>query len=270
MIINKRYLILHALNNVNIRPIFNRQVIKTIVGIIGINCCTIATPLFADDISIKDFYIEFSSIQGPENLSPSNDYAGASGYVCADCPTGLIGEVENDPKNTQALKLGYTFSENLSSELSFYNVNFGTTTWDTDFNSFDGTYNSSVATSFSGKLTSTAMLLGVNYNLKPIGKLKPFLGVGAGPSFNEFHAAKEGTYATVNKNTNRSIAYKADLGALYDITSSIAINAGVSFLNLGDFESAKTRDTGSTQAISPYKFSSGWNKSISLGLRYSF
>ena len=261
------------MNRINFSPIFDTKKIKILVGVIGINCCTIGTSIFAGEISSKNFYIELSKSQGPENLSPSTDYAGASGYVCSDCPTGRIGEVNNDPTNTNSLKLGYYFSENFSTELSFYDVDFGTTTWGTDFNSFNGTYNSSNATAFSGKLTSTAILVSANYHFKPIGKLKPFAGVGFGPSFNKFHEASEGTYATVNKNTNTSASFKADLGAIYNISSSLAINAGISFLNLGNFESAKNRvfvSNGSEQAISPYKFSSGWNNSISLGLRYSF
>ena len=232
--------------------------------------------IFADENPSKNFYFELSISQGPEKLSPSTDYAGASGYVCADCPTGRIGEVNNDPSTTKSLKLGYYFSENFSSELSFYDVDFGTTTWGTDFSSFNGTYNSSTATSFSGKLTSTAILVSANYHFKPIGKLKPFARVGVGPSFNKFHEASESTYATVHKNTHNSVSFKADLGAIYNISPSFAVNAGISFLNLGNFESAKTRTIGGTESISPYKFSSGqhgsllWNNSISLGLRYSF
>ena len=100
--------------------------------------------------------------------------------------------------------------------------------------------------------------------------MKPFAGVGVGPSFNKFHEASESTYATIHKNTHNSVSFKADLGAIYNISSSLAVNAGISFLNLGNFESAKTRTYRGTESISPYKFSSGWNNSISLGLRYSF
>ena len=219
------------------------------------------------------FYVEGYIGTGLDDAEESNNFAGASGYVAAG-PTGKIGDVSEDEDTTFGLKLGYVFSENLSFELELMSLGYGDTTWGTDFASNNGTFNPATVSLFKGELTSKAIFLNTYYNWN-LDNFKPYVGFGLGVSRNKFHQASEtgSSYtATVHDNTETDFAYKLDIGSLYEITSDLSINLGVSFLDIGDYESDDKRTIGSgLETIAPYKFGTdGLEPVVTLGIRKNF
>jgi opacity protein-like surface antigen len=217
------------------------------------------------------FYVEGYIGTGLDDAEESNNFAGASGYVAAG-PTGKIGDVSEDEDTTFGLKLGYVFSENLSFELELMSLGYGDTTWRTDFASNNGTFNPATSDPFRGELTSKAIFLNTYYNWN-LDNFKPYIGFGLGVSRNKFHQASEsGSAATIHDNIETDFAYKLDVGSLYEITSDLSINLGVSFLDIGDYESDDKRTINSNlEAIAPYKFGTdGLEPVVTLGIRKNF
>jgi opacity protein-like surface antigen len=217
------------------------------------------------------FYVEGYIGTGLDDAEESNNFAGASGYAAAG-PTGKIGDVSEDEDTTFGLKLGYVFSENLSFELELMSLGYGDTTWGTDFASNNGTFNPATVSLFKGELTSKAIFLNTYYNWN-LDNFKPYVGFGLGVSRNKFHQASESAAAaTIHDNTETDFAYKLDIGSLYEITSDLSINLGVSFLDIGDYESDDKRTIGSgLETIAPYKFGTdGLEPVVTLGIRKNF
>ena len=216
------------------------------------------------------FYVEGYIGTGLDDAEESNNFAGATVGDAAG-PTGKIGDVSEDEDTTFGLKLGYVFSENLSFELELMSLGYGDTTWRTDFDSNNGTFNPATSVPFRGELTSKAIFLNTYYNWN-LDNFKPYIGFGLGVSRNKFHQASESGYATIHDNIETDFAYKLDVGSLYEITSDLSINLGVSFLDIGDYESDDKRTVDSKlQAIAPYKFGTdGLEPVVTLGIRKNF
>jgi len=216
------------------------------------------------------FYVEGYIGTGLDDAEESNNFAGATVGDAAG-PTGKIGDVSEDEDTTFGLKLGYVFSENLSFELELMSLGYGDTTWRTDFDSNNGTFNPAISVPFRGELTSKAIFLNTYYNWN-LDNFKPYIGFGLGVSRNKFHQASEFWYATIHDNIETDFAYKLDVGSLYEITSDLSINLGVSFLDIGDYESDDKRTFDSKlQAIAPYKFGTdGLEPVVTLGIRKNF
>ena len=92
-------------------------------------------------------------------------------------------------------------------------------------------------------------------------------------SRNKFHQASEsGGAVTIYDNIETDFAYKLDVGSLYEITSDLSINLGVSFLDIGDYESDDKRTYDSNlEAIAPYKFGTdGLEPVVTLEIRKNF
>ncbi|PIT76845.1 outer membrane protein [Limnohabitans sp. G3-2] len=224
-------------------------------------------PLFSQSV-FKGFYIEGFLGTQANKPSPSSDYAGASGYVCSNCPTGKMGNVATNSQMTFGAKIGYKFSDSIRSDLSYYRVNFGKTTWGTDFNSFNGTYNQSNATPFSASLKSDTFLASVYYTLPLNNGLNPYIGAGIGPSINSMGTVNEGNYNSPKGGTQLALAYKFDIGLMYDISQELILDLGVGLINTGNFSSGTTRNN--NEVIAPYKFNGQLNPIATLGLVYKF
>ena len=242
-----------------------------ILPIIFFCCFLFNHASFADEAS--KFYIEGLIGSDLKNLDASSDYAGAPGYLCADCSTGKIGNTDTSGDITLGLKFGYKYSDSVRFDISYYSLGYGKTTWGTDFASFDGTYNPAFAFPFTGKLTSKTVFFSTYYNLNLSTGFKPYIGAGIGPSWNKFHNASESNYAEVDSNDNFDIAYKFDIGVMYQVYKNMDIDFGVSFIDVGDFQSAKNRKiiaSGADESIAPYKFSSELSPIVNLGIIYNF
>jgi len=238
------------------------------IKIIAILLLASATNAFAEGPT--NFFIEVLAATPRNNLSESSDYAGASGYVCANCPTGKLGGVHTSSDTTWALKAGYTYSENLRFDISYYSLSYGKTSWGTDFYSFNGKYNPATATSFtSNKLSSDAAFMSAYYNLNLENGLKPYAGLGVGLSRNKFGYTNEGGYNFINSHTNTDFAWKLDIGSQYDFSNHLAVDLSLTFINVGEYKSANNRGT-NHEAIAPYKFTADISPIASVGLIYKF
>jgi opacity protein-like surface antigen len=223
---------------------------------------------FADETS--SFYIEGLVGTPIRNLNASSDYAGASGYVCSNCPTGKLGDVNTSPGTTWGLKAGYKYTENLKFDLSYYSLSYGQTKWGTDFTSFNGTYNPATAIPFtSDKLTANVVFISAYYNLNMKNGFMPYVGAGIGYSRNKISHINEGGYNFMNSHTSADFAYKLDTGLAYQINKNISIDLGVSLIDVGEFESANVRGT-NNEPIAPYKFSASLSPITALGLVDNF
>jgi opacity protein-like surface antigen len=228
----------------------------------------LSTSAFAE--SPTSFFIEGLAATPIHNLSESSDYAGASGYFCSNCPTGKLGGVHTSSDTTWALKAGYTYSENLRMDMSYYSLSYGKTSWGTDFRSFNGTYNPASATPFtSNKLSSDAAFISAYYNLNLGNGLKPYAGLGIGLSRNNFGYTNEGGYNFINSHTNTDFAWKLDVGSQYEFNNNFAVDLSITLINVGEFKSANNRGT-NHEAIAPYKFSADLNPIGSIGVIYKF
>jgi opacity protein-like surface antigen len=241
---------------------------KSALIIVSVALTQLGFNAFADETS--SFYIEGLVGTPIKNLSASSDYAGASGYVCSNCPTGKMGDVHTSPDTTWGLKAGYKYTENLKFDLSYYSLGYGRTTWGTDFSSFNGTYNPATATPFtSNNLTSDAVFISAYYNFNLGNGWMPYVGVGIGASRNTFGYTNEGGYNFINSHTSVDFAYKLDAGLVYKINKNIAIDLGISLIDVGEFKSANVRGT-NNEPITPYKFSADLSPIATLGLIYYF
>lgn len=233
---------------------------------------------FADDFN--KFYIEASVGSPIKEISVGNSTVGASGYLVACCSTGTMGDVNTaSSKETIGLKLGYRISETWRLDFSYYKLNYGTTTWGTDFGDVGNwpVYRSANATPFRAHLSSNAIFASAYYsnnNTFLPKKFSPYLGVGLGSSRNEFKDAIEGAgngYNTPWSKTKTSFAYKFDLGLEYEINKNIGINVSAIFMDVGKFSSDNYRGrNGSKEAISPYTFYSDLAPIYNLGISYKF
>jgi len=205
-----------------------------------------------------------------KNLNASSDYAGAPGYFCSDCPTGKIGGVNTSPATTWALKAGYTYSENLSFDISYYSFSHGESSWGTDFSSFNGTYNPAAATAFTSKeISSDATFISAYYNLNLDNGVRPYAGLGVGLSRNKFDYTDEGSYSFINSHTTTDVAWKLDIGSQYELKNHLILDLSLTLVDLGEYKSANSRGS-SSEVIIPYKFSTGLSPIVSLGLIYKF
>ena len=60
---------------------------------------------------------------------------------------------------------------------------------------------------------------------------------------------------------------------MYQVYKNMDIDFGVSFIDVGDFQSAKNRKiiaSGADESIAPYKFSSELSPIVNLGIIYNF
>lgn len=208
-------------------------------------------------------------------LKPTTDTVGAPGYVASCCSTGKMGDL-NTASDTPLwdLKIGYLFSKELRFDLSYTQVQFGTTTWGTDFGSSGNwpVYRPASATKFSGGASSRLLLVNGYYsfiNHQLFSNVTPYVGVGVGSSWNKFHQANEGGYNTVWGNTKTSFAYKFDVGVDYIYDKNLTFDLSARFIDLGSFSSKNSRGT-NNEAISPYKFHSGVLPSLTVGVRYNY
>jgi hypothetical protein len=224
-------------------------------------------------LSADQFYIGGYIGSAASRLHASSDYAGASGYISPDSPTGKMGELGTKSSPTFGLSAGYTLSDHLSVEISYANLDYGSTRWGTDFDSYNGTYNATLAVPFVGRLHSRAYLVGLNYEGVLYGEWIWQAGAAIGLARNTFETASEGDYAMVFANTKTRFAYKFSAGLGYRLGERAAIMANVWLLDIGDFESAKSRNNlgiGAIEAISPYKFETKCQPMVSVGLRFNF
>jgi opacity protein-like surface antigen len=221
--------------------------------------------------SLDGFY--FGGFLGVHNskLSPGPNYAGAKGYVCSNCSTGKLGNVDTDSQTIFGSKIGYKYSDSIRFDLSHFKVSLGNTTWGTDFLSFNGSYSQIAATPFSANLKSDVLLASVYYKLPIYKGLSPYVGAGIGSSSNTMGTVTEGNYASPAGRTQTVTAYKVDLGFLYEMTDKIDFDFSVSLLNTGNFSSDTNRTyRGMYEVIAPYEFKSQINPIVSLGLMYKF
>lgn len=219
------------------------------------------------------FYIGGYIGSAASRLHASSDYAGASGYISADSPTGKIGDVDTKSNPSFMLSAGYKLTDHLRAEVSYAKLDYGSTRWGTDFYSFDGTYNPSLAIPFVGRLHSQTYLAGLNYEGVLYKEWIWEAGAAVGLARNTFETANEGDYATIFANTKTRFAYKLSAGIGYRLGEQVAIMANVWLLDIGGFESAKSRNNfgiGATEAISPYKFETKCQPMASVGLRFNF
>jgi hypothetical protein len=159
------------------------------------------------------FYVEGLLGTSLRDASPTSSLVGASGYSSfTSGPIGTMGDTNTSSRMSLGLKAGYQHSETIKFDISFYSLGYGNTTWRTDFN-YPNPYSSSSATPFNGKLTSKTVFFSTYYSLKLDGKLKPYVGVGVGPSWNKFGQAQEGNYNFIRANSKVDVAYKIDIGA---------------------------------------------------------
>lgn len=218
------------------------------------------------------FYVSGYLGTPANDLEVSGDYAGASGYVHPTLPTGKMGGLSANERASFGFAFGYKIDEHFRVEVSYANFNYGTTRWGTDFYSYPGAYNPAAATPFVGKLGSEAYFVGVNYEQDFAKDWNWQVGAAVGLARNKFHAANEGGYAQVLPNTQTEFAYRITAGLGYKLTESLKVIANVGLVDIGNFESAKTRLIGGVtpESISPYKFETKLQPVASLGLSYSF
>lgn len=216
-------------------------------------------------------YIGGSIGTAARKLEVSGDYTGASGYIAPDAPTGKMGGLSTDGKPSFDLSIGYKLNDHLRAELSYARFNYGTTRWGTDFYSYNGTYDPTLAIPFVGKLHSQAYFFGLNYGGTLTKEWIWQVGAAVGLARNTFDEAQEGDYATIFSNTKNVFAYKLVIGLGYRLTRGMTVMASVSRVDIGGFESAKHRNnTGTTESIAPYKFETKPQPLASLGLFLSF
>lgn len=230
---------------------------------------SLSTSVFADGPT--NFFIGGFAATPIRNLNASPDYAGASGYHDqTDGPTGKLGGVHTSSDTTWGLKAGYTYSENLRFDISYYSLSYGKTSWGTDFDSFNGTYDPVAATQFtSNKLSSDAAFISAYYNLNLESGFKPYAGLGIGLSRNKFGYTNEGGYNFIKSHSGTDFAWKLDIGSQYEFNNHLAVDLSLTLIDVGEFKSANNRGTGS-EAIAQYKFSADLSPIVGLGLIYKF
>lgn len=166
--------------------------------------------------------------------------------------------------------IGYRFRPALSAFISYQYVR-GDVSWDADFPLFG------VASSFSGKAISNAVMGNVAYEMTLSNTTSINASAGAGLSFNSLSGIVESDRPTglflsdVADHTHLSPVAQIEVGVQHDISPNIVLGLNVSVGYVGRFGTGNTRSGNlGVTSITPYEIDDVWRASLGAMIRFKF
>ncbi|MFM7697829.1 MAG: outer membrane beta-barrel protein, partial [Limnohabitans sp.] len=221
----------------------------------------ILKPVYAEEAS--KFYVEVFG-GATKNLmgQPLSDSSRAGANF-----SGVTKETHLAPGEMYGLRAGYTKTKNWRFDLSYYDTS-NEFVWKT-------TFPPAYYGKFKGIVSTKSLVATGYYNIKPEGKISPYMGFGIGAAQKTLKSTVESystePYAYIENGDTTGLIYRLTSGFDYGLTNKLTLNLDISALHVGNVSSGSHRYiNGNKSTIGKYEFKDLALADITLGLRYNY